>query len=219
MNISHFRSRTINHGYRCCSSRFLNTLANKAENPSLGLNLWRAGRLVSCGAAERVASSPSCQLAVSACVLDSVSVPEYFLLSAVLSIDRHMTATCGSCEDAGWEAGCCHGGPTDMFVQSCREERGCRIFSTDPLLQGAGRAEPRSLQDDRKRSNSRTTFTNQMDPTVCILTTSVKSLVLHHVILCCSVREDFCCFTPTDRNRTSAGSRFSSACQTKHSCV
>lgn len=87
-------------------------LANKAENPSLGLNLWRARRMVSCGAAERVASSPSCQLAVSACVLDSVSVPEYFLLSAVLSIDRHMMATCGSCEDAGWEAGCCHGSPS-----------------------------------------------------------------------------------------------------------
>lgn len=109
------------------------------------------------------------------------------------------------------------GGPTNMFVQSCREERGCRIFSTDPLLQGAGRAEPRSLQDDRKRSNSRTTFMRQMDPTVCVLTTSVKSLVLRHVILCCSVREDLCCFTPTDRNRTSAGSCLGSASQTKHS--
>ena len=118
------------------------------------------------------------------------------------------------------------GGPTDMFmccIQSCREEKGWRIFSNDPVLQGAGRAEPRSLQDDKKRSNSRTMFTSKMDPTVCILTTSMKSLVLHRVILCCSVRgdvrEDLCCFTPAHSNRTSAGSWFSSACQTEHSCV
>lgn len=48
MNISYFLSRTINRGYRCCSSRFLNTLLALIwlTKQKIPLWVWTCGELV-----------------------------------------------------------------------------------------------------------------------------------------------------------------------------